>query len=74
MESTQNVKSKPMSTAQPPKVAGYLFQVRSSSDSIVETPGNSLSQALQSNHNPAEPDIRVGFGTQGVKKQFAGLW
>jgi hypothetical protein len=74
MESTQSIKPELLSTAQPPKVAGYLFQVRSPNESVEEKQGNSFTQAFRSNHNPAELDICDGFETQGVKKQFAGLW
>ena len=74
MESTQNIKPEPLSAAQPPKIAGHHFQVRSPRELVEGTQGNSFSQALRSNHNSSELDIRDGFEIQRVKKQFAGLW
>jgi hypothetical protein len=74
MKSTQNVKPQMMSAAQPPKVAGGLFGVRSPRNQVVEMPAGSLGLRMQSNENPAKPDNEGNFETPRVKKQCAGLW
>ncbi len=74
MKSTQNVKPELLSAAQPPKIAGHLFQIRSSRESITETSVSSLTQAMRSNHNLGEPDSHNERETPSLKKQCAGLW
>ncbi len=75
METTQNVKPQMMSAAQPPKIAGQLFQVRSPRNPVVETPAGSLGLEMPSNESLAGGmDNRSGLKTPLVKKQCAGLW
>jgi hypothetical protein len=74
MKTTQNAKPLQMSAAQPPKVAGHLFQVRNQREPIVETTNRSLTQAKRLSNSPVDHDRRADFDTPLVKTQRTGLW
>ena len=74
MKSTQNVNSQQMVAAQPPKVAGHLFGVRSPRNPVVEMPAGSLSLEMPSNERLTERGGGHNLKPPLAAKKCAGLW
>jgi hypothetical protein len=74
MKSTQQVSTEQMVAAQPPKVAGHLFGVRSPRNPVTEMPAGSLSLEMSSNYSLTEPDKQSSLKPPIAAKKCAGLW